>query len=247
MAGYIWHLIHGYETYVHLSTETKAQMPKDALRSFMIGVIVPDLATGEKKKLTHFYKDHPVYGSSYYIPDMDKVETLFLKKNPTYLGVLSHLKYDIDHINRFLLVYAKPCGNDEYENTTTGEKMSGLTLWGNWENVYGQLYELYDKFNEEMVIKFTPKLNEAFGTNFSVNKDGFLSLIKWLFPEKMPMSGIPEMDEYRTTDDIHGILKGFFSNTGNNCKFSANMDNLVKIVQESAEELAKQIDEIYAN
>ena len=48
MAGYIWHFIHGYETYRLLSDKTKAKMPKDALRSFMIGVIVPDLATAQK-------------------------------------------------------------------------------------------------------------------------------------------------------------------------------------------------------
>ena len=86
MAGYIWHMIHGYETYMHLSVETKAKMPEDALRRFMIGVIVPDLATGKQKERTHFYKNHPVYGESYQIPDMDKVEGLFLKKNPTSLG-----------------------------------------------------------------------------------------------------------------------------------------------------------------
>ncbi len=247
MAGYIWHMIHGYETYMHLSDETKAKMPEDALRSFMIGVIVPDLATREKKQMTHFYKDHPVYGASYQIPDMDKVEELFMKKNPTYLGVLSHLKYDLDHVERFLLVYAKPCDNDEYENTTTGERMSGLILWGNWKDVYGQLYKLYDKFNREMAVKFTPKLNEAFGTNFSADKDGFLALVKWMFPESMPMSGIPEMDDYRMVDDINGILKGFFDSEGDDCKLSADIDDLVKIVQESAAELAKQIDKLYAN
>ncbi len=247
MAGYIWHMLHGYETYMRLSAETKAKMPEDVLRSFMIGVIVPDLATGKQKELTHFYKDHPVYGASYQIPNMDKVEELFLKKNPTYLGVLSHLKYDVDHVERFLLVYAKPCDNDEYENTTTNEKMSGLSLFGNWEDVYGQLYKLYDKFNGEMAVKFTPKLNEAFGTNFSADKNGFLALVKWMFPENMPMSGIPEMDDYRTTDDIHGILKSFFNNDGKDCKLSADIDNLVKIVQKSATELAKQINELYAD
>lgn len=247
MAGYIWHMIHGYETYMHLSNETKAKMPEDALRSFMIGVIVPDLATGKQKPMTHFYKDHPVYGASYQIPDMEKVEALFLKKDPTYLGVLSHLKYDMDHVERFLLVYAKPCDDDEYENTITGEKMSGLILWGNWKDVYGQLYKLYDKFNDEMAVKFTPELNNAFGTNFSADKEGFLALVKWLFPESMPISGIPEMDDYRTTDDIHGILKGFFDSDGKDCKLSANIDDLVTIVQESSVELAKQIDELYAD
>lgn len=247
MAGYIWHMIHGYETYMHLSDETKAKMPEDALRSFMIGAIVPDLATGAQKPKTHFYKDHPIYGESYQIPDMGTVERLFMKKNPIYLGVLSHLKYDMDHVERFLLVYAKPCDNDEYENTTTGEKMSGLILWGNWKDVYGQLYKLYDKFNGEMAVKFTPKLNEAWGTNFSADKEGFLAIVKWLFPKNMPMSGIPEMDEYRTTDDIHGILKGFFDGDGKDCKISANTEQLVTIVQESAAELAKQIDILYAD
>ena len=153
----------------------------------------------------------------------------------------------MDHVERFLLVYAKPCGNDEYKNTTTGEKMSGLILWGNWKDVYGQLYKLYDKFNSKMAEKFTPKLNKAFGTNFSANKDGFLAMVKWLFPESMPMSGIPEMDDYRTTDDIHGILKGFFDSDGKDCSLSANIDDCYQIVKESAAELAKQIDILYAN
>lgn len=243
MAGYIWHMIHGYETYRNLSAETKAKMPKDALRSFMIGVIVPDLTSN--KQMTHFYKNHPVYGSSYQIPDMDRVKQLFLKRNPICCGVLSHLQYDKDHIDDFLLIYAKPCGNNNYENTITGEKMSGETLWGNWKDVYGELYKLYDKFNTEMSLRFTSKLNAAFGTDFSADKDGFLALVKWLFPKSMPMSGIPEMDEYRTTDDIHGILKGFFDNDGADCKLNAQIDDLVKIVQRSAIELAKQIDEIY--
>ena len=247
MAGYIWHMIHGYETYMHLSKKTKTKMPKDALRSFMIGVIIPDLATGEQKENTHFYMDHPIYGKSYQIPNMEKVEKLFLKKDPTYLGVLSHLKYDKDHVERFLLVYAKPCANNEYENTITGETMSGLALWGDWKNVYGQLYMFYDKFNSEMAVKFTPKLNAFFGTNFSADKDGFLAFVKWLFPENVPVSGIPEMDKYRTTNDIYEILKNFFESDGKDCKLSANIDDLVKIVRESAVELAKKIDKLYAN
>lgn len=248
MAGYIWHMIHGYETYSHLSEETKAKMPEDALKSFMIGVIVPDLATRSSKEMTHYYKNHPIYGESYKIPDMDKVNELFLKKDPTSLGVVSHLKYDMDHVNRFLLVYARPCEDNsiEYENTTTGERISEMDLFGDWDTVYGQLYKLYDKFNGAMAIEFTPKLNEAFNTDFSCNKEGFLALVKWLFPERMPMSGIPEMDEYRKTDDIHGILKGFFDNDGNDCTISAKIDDLVKIVEESAVELAKQIDKLYA-
>lgn len=125
--------------------------------------------------------------------------------------------------------------------------MLGLTLWGNWKDVYGQLYELYDKFNGEMAVRFTPKLNEAFGTSFSADKEGFLALIRWLFPEKMPLSGIPEMDNYRTTDDIHEILKGFFDSNGENCKLNADMNDLVKIVQNSAKELAELIDELYAD
>lgn len=246
MAGYIWHMVHGYETYMHLSEATKAKMPEDALRSIMIGVIVPDLAGREKKDKTHFYKNHPVYGASYQIPDMDKVESLFLRKHPTYLGVLSHLKYDKDHVERFLLIYAKPCDNGEYENTITGEKMSEETLFGNWKDVYGELYKLYDKFNGEMALKFTPKLNAAFGTHFSADKEGFLALVKWLFPENMPVSGIPEMDAYRTQDDINGILKSFFNNDGKDCKMNADIEDLVGIVQKSAIELAKKIDEIYA-
>lgn len=245
MAGYIWHMIHGYETYMNLSNETKEKMPKDALRNILIGVIVPDLATGKSKPNTHFYIPHPVYGDSYQIPDIQIVEKKFLNKNPTSLGVLSHLKYDIDHIENFLLVYAKPCGKGEYVNKTTSKKMAALDLWGNWDDVYGQLYKLYDKFNGEMAVQFTPKLNEAFDTKFQANKDGFLEFVKWLFPESMPMSGITEMDQYRTTDDIHGILKGFFENDGKDCEFEANIDDLVKIVQESAIDLAKKIDVLY--
>ena len=245
MAGYIWHILHAYETYTELAQETKAKMPKDALRRLIIGAIVPDLT--KAKQQTHFYKKHPVYGESYKIPDMDRVERLFLKKDPTYLGVLSHLMYDRDHVDNFLLVYAKPCNNNEYENTTTGETMSGLKLWGNRNDVYGQLYSLYDKFNGEMAVKLTPRLNEALETNFSADKKGFLALVKWLFPEKMPMSGIPEMDNNRTTDDIHGILQGFFESDGKECILSASIDELLVIVQKSAAELAKQIDELYAH
>lgn len=247
MAGYIWHLLHSYETYMHLSEETKAKMPEDAFKKFMVGAIVPDLATRDGKSRTHFYKDHPLYGESYQIPEMAKVRGLFMKKNPTYLGVVSHLKYDIDHIERFLLVYAKPCGDDMYENTTTGEKMSGLSLWGNWDDVYGNLYKLYDKFNGEMAVEFTPKLNKVFGTDFSADKTGFLAFMKWLFPDGMPVSGIPEMDDYRDygNDDIHKILKGFFDNDGKDCEITANIDDLVKIVENSAVELAREIDELY--
>ena len=247
MAGYILHMIHSYETYMHLSEETRAKMPEDALRKFMIGAIVPDLAKGKQKSKTHFYKNHPVYGPSYEIPDMVRVEKLFLRKDPTYLGVLSHLKYDMDHVNHFLLIYAKPCGDNEYENTTTGEKMDGLTLWGNGKEVYGQLYQLYDMFNTVMSKRFTPKLNRAFGTNFSADKDGFLAFVKWLFTESMPMSGIPEMDNYRTTDDIYGILKGFFENDGTDCRLNASIYDLLKIVGKSTAELAKQIDMLYAD
>lgn len=245
MAGYIWHIIHAYETYENLSEETKAQMSKEALRDFIMGAILPDLATGENKTFTHFYKSHPLYGESYKIPDIKKAEELFLKKNPICLGVLSHLKYDIDHINCFLLVYAKPCGSNVYINTTTGEKISGIQLWGNWKDVYGQLYELYDKFNYEMAKEFTPKLNVAFDTSFSANKDGFLTFIRWLFPENIPMSGIPEMDNYRTTDDLYQTIKVFFNNTGKDCKLTAKIDDLVTIVRKSAVELARKIDNLY--
>ena len=248
MAGYIWHFLHSYETYMHLSEETKAKMPKDACRRFMVGAVVPDLvATHDDKSQTHFYVDHPIYGGSYEIPNMDKVKELFMKKDPTYLGVVSHLKYDLDHIERFLLVYAKPCGGNMYENTTTGEKMSGLNLWGNWKDVYGNLYKLYDRFNGEMAVKFTPMLNKAFGTAFSADKTGFLAFIKWLFPDGVPVSGIPEMDDYRDygNDNIHEILKSFFDNDGSDCGITADIDNLVKIVEISAVELAEAIDELY--
>ena len=247
MAGYVWHIIHGYECFANIPAEVKAKMPADALRSIIIGTIVPDLTKGKSKSYTHFCVPHPEYGSDYAIPDMEAVNRLFLKKDPTCLGVLSHLKYDVDHINSFLVIYGKPCGNDEIENTVTGEKMSKLEWFGNGKDVYGQLYQLYDKFNGEMAVKYMPKLNEAFGMNFSSDKNGFLNLMRWLFPGKMPLSGIPDMDDYRTTDDIHGILRTFFDKDGSGCVLKAEMDDLQKIVLESSKELAKTITKLYEN
>lgn len=182
MAGYILHMIHAYETYMHLLAETKQKMSENALRSFLIGAIVPDLTGGVDKDQTHFCKNHPVYGYAYQIPDMEKVNKHFLKTEPTHLGVLSHLKYDTDHIQRFLLVYAHPCDNGEYENTVTGEKMSGEIFFGKSN---GQLYKLYNYFNNELIKEYMPKFNKAFGTYFANDKDGFLEFVSWLFPKKI--------------------------------------------------------------
>jgi len=245
MGGFFWHLIHGYETYTNIPESIRRKMPYDALRNIIIGAIVPDLAKGENKAKTHFYINHPIYGDSYLIPNMKIAEKLFLKKNPVYLGVYSHLKYDLDHTNRFLMVYAKPCGDGMYENTTTGEKLDEITLFGDWNEVYGQLYQFYDKFNSEMVREYVPKLNEVFETDFPSNNEGFLALMKWLFPKKMPQSGIPEMDNYRTTDDIHRILQGYFNDDGSGCKFNADLNDIMTIVHESAVEFSKQVERLY--
>ncbi len=245
MAGYILHMFHAYETYMRLSCETKEKMPENVLRNLMIGAVVPDLVSKDNKYKTHFYRNHPIYGEYYKIPDIKKAEKLFMKKNPVYLGVLSHLKYDLDHIERFLLVYAKPCMNSEYENTLTGERMSGLSLFGNSNDEYGQLYKLYDKFNGEITGTFIPRLNNTFGTNFSEDKDGFLGFIKWMFPNNIPLSGIKEMDDYRIADDIMGILKCYFVKSGNDCRWNVKIDSLVNIVEESASELSRKIDELY--
>lgn len=222
MAGYIGHIIHGYETFVHLSNETQSKMPIDALRSFILGEIVPDLT--EKKATTHFYKDHPIYGKSYQISDIDKVEKLFLRKNPTYLGILAHLKCDNAVIEWFS--HTDPNNN------------------------FNELYSFYDKSNNELVVKFMPKLNKTFGTNFSEDLDGFLSLVKLLFIDNIPMTGISEMDEYRYTSNISQVLKDIliFGNCGNeNSQFRANTDDYLKIIEGSAAELAKIIDNLYAN
>lgn len=226
MAGYIGHIIHGYETFEYLSDETKSKMSIWALRSFLIGEIVPDLAT-EKKALTHFYRGHPIYGKSYQIPDMEKVEKLFLKKDPTYLGVFAHLMCDKEIVERFWLVYSKPY-NDLYE-----------------------LYKFYDKFNYKIIVEFMPKLNKTFGTNFSDDVSGFLALVELLFQNNIPMTGILEMDNYRYTSNIHKILKNilaFGNYYGNDdSKFSANIDDYLRIIDESAAELAKKIDNLYAS
>lgn len=247
MPGYSFHLDHVCKVYELLSSQTRAKMPKDALRQMIIGSIVPDLLSTAEKSKTHYYVDHPVYGSDYQIPDMKIVFDRFFKKDPTYLGVLCHLQYDKDHVEEFLLKYAKPIGNDKYQNTKTGEVIDALNLFGDWNNVYGELYKLYDKFNSEMAVELTPRLNEFFGTNYSANKDGFLEFIKFIIPsEKMPLSGIPEMDDYRSKDDIHAILRSFFSNDGADCKLNAPISDINKIIEESALRIAVRIDELYA-
>ena len=70
-------------------------------------------------------------------------------------------------------------------------------------------------------------------------------MMEWLFPVKMPMSGIAEMDKYRTTDDIHGILQGYFNDDGSNCYFNADIDEIMAIVHESAVEFSHQIEDLY--
>lgn len=246
MAGYIWHIIHAYETYMALSEETRAKMPKDALNCMMLGAVVPDLAKREFKTKTHFNIPHPVYGDSYIIPDIKKVEELFLKKDPTRLGVLSHLRYDLDHIENFLLVYGKPTEDGMFINTKTGEKMTGLMFFGNWDDVYGQLYQLYDRFNAEMAEEYTSDIAAAFGRNETAGKEGFLRLVMWLFGEHVKLSGIEEMDKYRGTDELYATIEGFFNNNGKGCIINAKTDDLVDIVKSSAANLAKQIDELYA-
>lgn len=246
MAGYIWHIVHAYETYMNLSPQTKSQMPKNALRNMITGCIIPDLVRSAEKQQTHYYIPHYLYGDSYQIPDMPKVKKIFFKKDPIYLGVVSHLQYDKDHIERVLLVYAKPLQNGQYLNTKTGETISELQLFGNWKDVYGQLYQLYDKFNRDMAIEFTPKLNRAFGTQFPNNKNGFISLIDWLYPQGVPMSGIQQMDSFRSNNDIAKIIRTFFEKDGESCTLSVNIDDLVQIVKESAITLSKQIDDLYA-
>lgn len=246
MAGYIWHIIHAYETYMNLLPQTRSKMPKDALRNIITGCIIPDLVSSADKQQTHYYKAHPIYGESYKIPDMEKVKSIFFKRDPIYLGVVSHLQYDKDHIEKVLLIYARPLQDGRYLNTTTGETISELRLFGNWKDVYGQLYQLYDKFNREMAIEFTPKLNQAFETQFTANKNGFISFIKWLYPQGVPMSGILEIDSFRNSSDIVKIMETFFDNDGESCTLSVEIDDLVQIVKKSAESLAKQIDDLYA-
>lgn len=248
MAGYIWHVAHAYETYSALSEETRRKMPINALRKFIIGAIAPDFVDDKNK--THFYKEHPEYGKSYKYPDMDVAEMLFLTQNPIELGVLAHLKYDKDHVNNFLLVYARPCqscsGDMEYENTKTGRKISEKNLFGDKAQIYGELYKLYDKFNEDMAEILMPKLNKEFGTEFENNKTGFIEIINWLCPFKWPMTGIEIIDKNRKHDSIGKRLQEYFKNDGQDCKLEANFDNLEKIIKSSAQELAKQIDDTYS-
>ena len=246
MAGYIWHIVHAYETYANLLPSTKAQMPKDALRSIITGCIIPDLVCRAEKQKTHYYMPHEIYGDSYQIPDMKKVQSIFFKKDPICLGVVSHLQYDKDHIERFLLVYAKPLQDGQYMNTRTGETISSLQLFGNWKDVYGQLYQLYDKFNREMAIEFTTKLNKAFGTKFPNDKNGFISLVDWLYPQGIPMTGIEQMDLYRSDSDIARIIGTFFEKDGESCTLSVKIEDLVQIVKKKKKNLAKQIDDLYA-
>ena len=246
MAGYIWHIIHCYEFFLALSEKTRAQMPSDALRSMMLGAVIPDLAERENKNDTHFTIPHPIYGASYEIPDMEKVQEHFLKKDPTRLGVLCHLRYDLDHINNFLLKYFKPVDQEMYLNEITGETIDGLTLWGDWREVYGQLYQLYDRFNGDMAKMYTADLAAVFGQDVTADKEGFLELMKYLFTEHVPLSGIEEMDKYRGNDKLYKTIKDFFEYGGSGCTINATTDELLEIVKQSARNLAKQVDELYA-
>ena len=266
MAGYVFHIIHAYETWMALLEETRAKMSKDALKYMILGAVSPDLVdswrydeeagkdvkTGDKEK-THFNIEHPVYGASYMIPDMDKIRALFLKKNPTSLGVLCHLQYDLDHINEILLTYFMPTEDDMYINIKNGDKISGLVLWGKWDSdpakkVYGQLYQLYDLFNAEMTEKYTNKIAAEFGKEFPESKEGFLEFLKWMFGETVPMTGIEEMDKYRGKKaNLYTEVEGYFKNDGKGCILKADPDELLDVVKCSAKALAKQIDELYSD
>lgn len=265
MAGYVFHIIHAYETWMALLAETRAKMQKDALKYMILGAVSPDLVdswrydekegkdirTGDKEK-THFNIEHPVYGASYMIPDIEKIRKLFLKKDPASLGVLAHLQYDLDHIEQILLTYFKPIEGDMYTNTKTGEKISGLVLWGKWDSdpakkVYGQLYQLYDLFNAEMTEKYTNKIAAEFGKEFPATKEGFLQFLKWLLGDTVPMTGVEEMDMYRGKKiNLYTEIENYFANDGKGCIIKVSPDELLDVVKSSAKALAKQIDELYA-
>ena len=266
MAGYVFHIIHAYEMYMSLLESTRAKMSKDALKYIILGAVSPDLVdkyrfdeetnknvwTGDKEK-THFNIEHPIYGKSYMIPDMQRIENLFLKKDPASLGVLAHLRYDLDHIENILLTYFKPIEGDMYVNVKTGEKISGLMLWGRWDEdeskrVYGQLYQLYDKFNAEMTEKYTNKIAAVYGREYPATKDGFLRFIKWLLGNPVPLTGVEEMDKYRGQNvDLYTEIETYFDNDGAGCIINARPDELLEVVKSSAKALAKQIDELYAD
>ena len=260
MAGYVLHIIHAYETYMALDAETRTQMPDDALKKMILGAISPDLVDAWRKDVntnkivqtvdkerTHFSIDHPVYGSSYKIPDIKMVEEHFLKKDPTRLGILSHLRYDLDYIEQILLVYFKPIEGNMYLNTKSGEKISGIVLWGNKEeNVSGQLYQLYDFFNTELTKLYTNRIAAVFGKKFPESKEGFLQLMNWMFGGVVPMTGVEEIDKYRgKKKNLFTEFESYFKNDGSNCTIKASLDEFLDVVKISAKGLAKQIDALY--
>ena len=264
MAGYVFHIIHAYELYMALLAETRSKMPEDALKYMILGAISPDLVdawrndekTGDKER-THFNIPHPVYGESYMIPDMKRIEALFLKKDekpaPVLVGIDAHLQYDLDHIEKILLTYFKPIEGDMYVNTKNGEKISGTVLWGKWDpdpakKVYGQLYQLYDLFNAEMTARYTNKIAVVFGRQYPETKDGFMQFMKWLFGGTVPLTGVEEMDKYRGENiNFYTELENYFKNDGKGCIIKVEPDELLDVVKSSAKALAKKIDALYAD
>lgn len=247
MASCIFHIIHVYELYKALSEETREKMPEDALKCMILGAVIPDMVEWTDKCKTHFYIEHPVYGEYYLIPDIKKCEEHFLVRDPTRLGVLAHLRYDLDHIENILLTYFIPIEGDVYMNTKTGRRINGLDLWGcKSQNVYGQLYMLYDLFNDEMTKLYTNIIAAEFGQEFEESKEGFLSLIKWLFGDEVPISGVNEMDQYRRNVNLYTEIEGYFKNDGAGCTINIKPEELLEVVKSSATTLAKQTDALYA-
>lgn len=268
MAGYVFHITHLSWLIKYLSAETRKKLPDDFLTQMFIGAIVPDLAEKATKNITHYNVPHTEYGYDYMIPYQKLVYAKYLKKDPTKLGILAHLVYDSDHINDFLLRYAKPCTDESeileaqqklgidpstanpresyYCNTVTGSYIDGYNLWGNWKERIGEIYLLYNKFNAEAVQYLMPMLNEEYGTEFANTKDGFLEFINYLFPDQVPITEIVDMECCRDEKkDFKEEIAGFFADDGANCKFEANIEDIFAIIKESAKKLAEKIDELY--
>lgn len=245
MAGYSWHTAHALYTWLHLSDELKKHLGDNGFKNMLVGAYAPDIATD--KDNTHYYANHPVYGSSYKIPNMGIVDSLYLKADAYSLGILSHLQYDVDHINNFLLVYGKPVienGKKVFLNTQTGDTMTEIQFFGDWKrNVYGQLYMLYDRFNGDIVERIMPILNQCYNSDFSNTKDGFRAFLKWMYPNNIPLTGIEDMDKYRDVNtDIHTIIANFFNGDGEGCIIKADANSITEILMNSAKALANRIN-----
>lgn len=243
MAGYVLHLEHVLRVWMNLSEQTKKQMPQNALRSMLLGAIVPDLTTS--KDNTHFYVPHPEFGKYYMIPDQAKVEELFLKKDPTSLGVLAHLTYDNDSVCGFLLRYGKPTKDGMFENTRTGKKISGMQLFGDWKTTIGQLYKFYNKTNAMLAKELAMSLTVEMGIYAEANKEGLLNQLKQIFPDGVPLCGIPEMDNFRSDANFHDIIKGYFDDDGHDCTWDVQVSDLIDVNKESAARLARKINALY--